>query len=165
MYTQSFKIKFLRYFQFSQFHSFLFKLIDKMESSFFFKFMNKYQLKQNLGKFGEQLATKYLAEKGFIIVKNNYRCFSGEIDIIAEKKDLLLIVEVKSRSKIDTDETLLSITKSKQRKISRATADFVEKNQQYSEYYIRFDVITVVKSRHSDEYKLNHYDDAFCYLF
>jgi putative endonuclease len=127
--------------------------------------MNKYDKKRMLGKFGEELATDYLVKNGYLIVENNYRCFSGEIDIIAKKKDLLIIVEVKSRSKIGSEETLFSITKSKQRKISRAAADFIEKNQQYSEYYIRFDVITVVKSRQGEDYIINHYDDAFCYLF
>jgi len=127
--------------------------------------MNKYKTNQELGRLGEKLASEYLVKNGFIIVKNNYRCFSGEIDIIAEKKDLLLVVEVKSRSMIDTEETLLSITKSKQRKISRATADFIEKNQQYSEHFIRFDIITVIKDNIYDEYSITHYDDAFCYLF
>lgn len=127
--------------------------------------MNKFKNKQDFGKFGEQIASDYLTDKGFIIVKKNYRCFSGEIDIIAKKKDLLLIVEVKSRNKIDTEETLLSITKSKQRKISRATADFIENNQEYSEHYIRFDIITVIKHHLYDEYIINHYDNAFCYQY
>ena len=122
-------------------------------------------MKQKLGKLGESLASDYLAKKGFIIVENNYRCFDGEIDIIAKREDLLIIVEVKTRSRIDSEETLLSITKSKQRKISRATADFVEKNQQYSDYYIRFDVITVIKDTALEEYSINHYDYDFSYLF
>lgn len=127
--------------------------------------MNKNKTKQIFGKFGEQIATQYLVKNGFRIVKNNYRCFAGEIDIIAEKKDLLIIVEVKSRNNINSEETLLSITKSKQRKISRATADFIEKNQQFSEHFIRFDIITITKHPYHEEYSLNHYEDAFCYLF
>lgn len=127
--------------------------------------MNKINRKHNFGKFGEQIATNFLIRKGFIIVENNYNCFSGEIDIIAKKEDLLIIVEVKSRNKIDSEETLLSITKAKQKKISRATADFIEKNQQYSDYFIRFDVITVIKHPLCDEYRIEHYDDAFCYLY
>jgi putative endonuclease len=126
--------------------------------------MNKYETHQKLGRYGENLATQYLVKKGFVIVTNNYRCFAGEIDIIAEKKDLLIVVEVKTRSKIDSEETLLSITKSKQRKISRATADFLEKNQQFSEHFIRFDIITVTKHPHHDEYSVAHYDNAFRYL-
>lgn len=55
--------------------------------------MNKFNKKQNFGKFGENLATEYLVRNGFRIVQNNYRCFVGEIDIIAEKNDLLVIVE------------------------------------------------------------------------
>ena len=127
--------------------------------------MNKYEYNQKFGKLGEKLAAQFLVREGFLVVNRNYSCFSGEIDIIAEKDDLLIIVEVKSRSKIDSEETLLAITKSKQRKISRATADFIEKNQQYSEHFIRFDIITVIKHIHYDEYSITHYDNAFCYLF
>ncbi|MBI9032787.1 YraN family protein [bacterium] len=127
--------------------------------------MNNFKNSQEFGKFGERLSAQYLVKNGFRIVETNYRCFEGEVDIIAEKEDLLIIVEVKSRQKIDSDETLLSITKSKQRKISRATADFMEKNQQFSEHFIRFDIITVIKAPHYDEYVITHYDDAFCYLF
>ncbi len=127
--------------------------------------MNKFENSQEFGKFGERISAQYLVKNGFRIVETNYRCFEGEVDIIAEKEDLLIIVEVKSRQKIDSDETLLSITKSKQRKISRATADFMEKNQQFSEHFIRFDIITVIKAPHYDEYIITHYDDAFCYLF
>lgn len=124
---------------------------------------NNYNLK--FGKFGEGIAAKYLVNKGFELVSQNYNCVAGEIDIIAFKDDLLIIVEVKTRSKIDSEETLLSVTKAKQRKISRATADFIEKNQQYAEYIIRFDIITVVKHPYREEYTVDHYDNAFCYLF
>ncbi len=126
--------------------------------------MNKTNTKQKFGEFGENLASKYLRSKGYTIVQQNYKCFTGEIDIIAKNEDLLIIVEVKSRNKIDSNETLLAITKSKQRKISRATADFIENNQQYSDYFIRFDIITINKHPHLDEYSIEHYEDAFNYI-
>jgi putative endonuclease len=126
--------------------------------------MNKSNKNKIFGNYGESLAARYLARNGFVIVEENFRCFSGEIDIIAKKEDLLIIVEVKSRKHIDSDEALLSITKSKQRKISRATADFIDKNQQYSDNFIRFDIITVIKHPYFDEYSINHYEDAFSYI-
>ncbi len=119
---------------------------------------------KNFGKFGESLAREFLQKNSYLIVASNYRCFSGEIDIIAKKEDLLIIVEVKARRNIASEETLLSITKSKQRKISRATADFIEKNQQYSDFFIRFDIITVTKHPHFEEFRIDHYEDAFCYI-
>jgi putative endonuclease len=114
--------------------------------------MNKSNKNKIFGNYGESLAARYLARNGFVIVEENFRCFSGEIDIIAKKEDLLIIVEVKSRKHIDSDEALLS------------TADFIDKNQQYSDNFIRFDIITVIKHPYFDEYSINHYEDAFSYI-
>lgn len=127
--------------------------------------MNKYNQKQKLGKLGEELSAKYLINRGFEIVVQNYHCPEGEIDIIARKGDLLIIVEVKTRSRIGAEDTLLAVTKAKQRKISRATADFLEKNQQFAECNLSFDIITVIKHSYLNEYSIEHYDNAFCYLF
>lgn len=127
--------------------------------------MNKYNYKHKLGKLGEKLSAKYLINQGFKIIVQNYNCPEGEIDIIAQKGDLLIIVEVKTRSTISSEDALLSVTKAKQRKISRATADFIEKNQQFAECNLSFDIITVIKHSYLDEYTIEHYDNAFCYLF
>ena len=48
-----------------------------------------------LGKNGEELACKYLLQKGFVIIERNFRAQQGEIDIIAKEKDCMVFVEVK----------------------------------------------------------------------
>lgn len=56
------------------------------------------QDKKNLGYRGEQIASEYLASKGYQIIQRNFRAKQyGEIDIIAQKGDLLIFVEVKTR--------------------------------------------------------------------
>lgn len=54
-----------------------------------------------LGKKGEQLAVDFLIENEYDIISRNYRFEKAEVDIIAQKKDVLAIVEVKTRSNAD----------------------------------------------------------------
>lgn len=56
--------------------------------------------KQKTGKLGENIAVKYLKNKGFTIVCRNYRCKFGEIDIVAEKGSEIIFIEVKTRKKV-----------------------------------------------------------------
>ena len=56
----------------------------------------------NIGKTGgegEKRVANYLRQQGFAIVKRNYTCRYGEIDIIAENDEYILFVEVKTRKK------------------------------------------------------------------
>ena len=52
--------------------------------------------RQNLGKTGEDLAVQYLQQKGYRIIRRNYRIGRAEIDIIALDQDDLVLIEVKS---------------------------------------------------------------------
>ena len=52
----------------------------------------------NLGKKGEKKAAFLLKKKGFKVLCRNYICRVGEIDLIAQKKDLLVFCEVKTRN-------------------------------------------------------------------
>ena len=53
---------------------------------------------QRLGKWGEQAAAGYLAERGYEIVARNIRTPYGEIDLVARKDDFTIFVEVKTRT-------------------------------------------------------------------
>lgn len=52
--------------------------------------------KRQIGDIGEEIACRYLERKGYKVLERNYLKPWGEIDIIAEKADLLSFVEVKS---------------------------------------------------------------------
>jgi putative endonuclease len=54
--------------------------------------------RKELGDVGEKLARGFLKKKGYKIRENNFRCREGEIDIIAQKKDCLVFVEVRTRT-------------------------------------------------------------------
>jgi len=66
---------------------------------------------QKIGKLGEDLADKYLKNKGFSVIERNFTAKGGEIDIIAVKNNEIYFVEVKSRKCInfDTESNFTSI--------------------------------------------------------
>ncbi len=53
---------------------------------------------QKIGELGEEIACKYLKNKGFVIIERNYTLKFGEIDIVAKKGDCIHFVEVKSKT-------------------------------------------------------------------
>ncbi len=109
------------------------------------------------GKKGEELAVKYLENKSYKIAALNWRFGNNEIDIIAENKDVLAIVEVKTRTSYFGAEAVTTITKTKQRFLIKAANAYLIKNDIEKE--ARFDVITVVII--GNNYTIEHIEDAF----
>lgn len=109
-----------------------------------------------IGDYGEGVATNYLKSKGYQILKNNYRAKTGEIDIIAMQRDILVIVEVKTRKNASFVTARESVTSKKQNHIRSATRDFLANNK-INYKNIRFDVIEY----YTQENRLEHFADAF----
>lgn len=101
--------------------------------------MNQKQLE---GKIGEDFATDYLSKQGYIIICRNFRCFQGEIDIIARDKESLVFVEVKTRTSINYGEAKEAVGEKKQKHIYEAAGYYLYKYK-LEEYYTRIDVIEV----------------------
>ena len=95
------------------------------------------------GKEGEKKAENYLKEQGYVIVCRNWRARRGEIDLVAEKDGTLVFAEVKTlpASTLETVEHVLGGIK--QKKIIETAKRFLLENRQYSNSYIRFDVLIV----------------------
>ena len=99
--------------------------------------------KRRLGLAGEEFAAALLSEAGLKILVRNFRCYLGEIDIIAEEGTLLVFVEVRSRSSGRLGWGEESVTPNKQRKL-RLLADYYLKVRGCREYpALRFDVVAV----------------------
>ena len=96
---------------------------------------------KSLGNAGEELVVHYLEKDGFTILARNYAVRGGEIDIIATKKDLVVFVEVKTRTSqlFPLSEV---ITLSKQKKIIFTAQHFLARNGSLDKVY-RFDVALV----------------------
>jgi len=97
---------------------------------------------QQLGRRGEDAAAEYLAGQGYRILNRNYRAPPGEIDIIAEKDNLLAFVEVKTQASdaFGPSETWVDIRK--QRKIIQVASWYIGETHR-SGMDCRFDVIAV----------------------
>jgi putative endonuclease len=51
-----------------------------------------------IGRYGEQVAARHLAEQGMVVLDRNWRCESGEIDLVLRDGDVLVVCEVKTRA-------------------------------------------------------------------
>ena len=110
-----------------------------------------------LGKKGEQLAVDYLLKKGYQIVERNYRFDKAEVDIIAQQKDTLAIVEVKTRSTIDFGNPQDFVKPKQIQRLVKAVDGYVNVNGLDVE--VRFDIIAIVKN--GQVYDIEHLEDAF----
>ena len=79
-----------------------------------------------VGDAGEDFAAKVLTAKGYQILERNYRCRTGEIDIIAERCDELIFIEVKTRLTTHFGTPAESVTREKQRRIRGAAACYLK---------------------------------------
>lgn len=116
--------------------------------------------KQNLqtGVKGEVEVEQYLMKNGFSIVAKNFSCRLGEIDIIAQKNEYLVFVEVKTR-KNDYFSIASVVVPSKQRKIISAAKFFLLKNPNFYDKVCRFDVAAVLDKNY--EISIQYIEDAF----
>ena len=73
--------------------------------------------RKKVGEIGEKLARNFLKKKGYRIRETNYRSHEGEIDIIAEKKDCLVFVEVRTKTSSNFGSPEESVTTAKKEKL------------------------------------------------
>ncbi|KRE83203.1 endonuclease [Paenibacillus sp. Soil766] len=114
-----------------------------------------------LGRQGEELAFAYLLEREYQIVERNWRCRSGEIDIIAEKSNKLIFIEVRTRRPSNRFGTAKeSVDYRKQAKVREIAQFYMHRFQKY-EQSIQFDVIAVKMSESNTEPNIVHIQEAF----
>ncbi|UFS60986.1 YraN family protein [Subtercola endophyticus] len=82
--------------------------------------------KDELGRRGEQLAVDHLVGAGYTIVQRNWRCTQGEIDIVAERRGVVVFVEVKTRSGLRYGHPFEAITVAKLARLKRLSAAWCE---------------------------------------
>lgn len=110
-----------------------------------------------LGKLGEELAVDFLHKNGYDILETNWVFQKAEIDIIAQKENILAIVEVKTRSTVDFGLPQDFVKPKKIQLLVKAVNEYVISNELDVE--IRFDIIAIHKE--GKNYKIEHIEDAF----
>lgn len=113
--------------------------------------------KQAFGKWGEQQAMFFLRTKAYHIRHTNWRCRKAEIDIIAQKGNFVVFVEVKTRRKPSYNSLEELITDKKIELFHSVGADYLEAEKLDLE--LRCDVIFVCGN--PKYFKINHIEDAF----
>lgn len=111
--------------------------------------------KQEVGKWGENLACKYLEENNYKVIERNYYCKQGEVDIIAkdDKKKEIVFIEVKTRSNFKYGNPAEAVNKKKRNHIKKVINYYIYKKHLYN-IAIRIDIIEVYIQK--QKYKINH---------
>lgn len=95
------------------------------------------------GTAAERLAAQFLQARGLEIIAQNVRCRAGEIDLVCLDGDVLAIIEVRQRVRVDFGGAPASVTARKQRKIIRAARFFLLREARWRAHVIRFDVLAL----------------------
>jgi putative endonuclease len=110
------------------------------------------------GAAGEELACRHLRAQGFAILERNFRCRSGEVDIVAREGATTVFVEVKDRAGASHGAGFEAVTLGKRRRVIRAARLFAAARG-ISEGSLRFDVVSIDRS--GGEPRLRHDRGAF----
>ena len=110
-----------------------------------------------LGKSGEQYAAEYLISRGYVIRDVNWVSGKHEIDIVAYRDEMIVMVEVKTRRNVDFAYPEEAVTEKKIRNMVRATDAYMRMFELDME--VRFDVISIVGAE--PPFEIEHIEDAF----
>ncbi|MGX7667720.1 YraN family protein [Flavobacterium pedocola] len=111
----------------------------------------------DLGKQGEDLAVAHLIKEGYQILERNWTWQKAEIDIIAQKNEVLAIVEVKTRSNLSFGNPQDFVNPKKIKLLVKAVDEYVTRCK--ADFNIRFDIIAVKKD--ATKFEIEHLQDAF----
>ncbi len=115
--------------------------------------------KQKLGKWGEEQASKYLTHSGYKILRRNYRCRLGEIDIIAKKDNMFIFAEVKTRTNTAYGSPAEAVSYKKQWRYEKLALYYLNEAG-YTNVTCRFDILEVLVN-YDNSFYINHIPNAF----
>jgi putative endonuclease len=110
-----------------------------------------------LGQKGEEIAAAHLMEKGYKIRLRNWKWGKNEIDIIAENKNFIVFIEVKTRTVNPKMDPVTAVTNEKMKSIIRAADGYIQRFKIDKES--RFDIITIINR--NEDFEIDHIEDAF----
>jgi putative endonuclease len=99
--------------------------------------------RQALGRYGEDLVAARLSEAGMVVLARNWRCRTGEIDIVARDGDVLVVCEVKTRRGLGFGSPLDAVTTLKANRLTRLALEY-RRSQALPPCPLRIDVVGVL---------------------
>jgi putative endonuclease len=117
--------------------------------------------RKEVGAKGEKLAVDFLKRRGYKILKRNFRCREGEIDIIAQHGDCLVFVEVRTKKGSGFGTPEESVTPSKQERLV-SLANIYMQTCDKSPPSWRIDVIAIELASNNKVLRLEHIENAVC---
>lgn len=114
--------------------------------------------KQSLGRWGEEAAARYLAERGYEILARNVRTEFGELDLVARHGKQLVFVEVKARTGNQYGQPEEAVTTTKQLHLAEAAESYLQANPQLASDW-RVDVIAINRKTGKD-LEIAHFENA-----
>lgn len=95
------------------------------------------------GRAAEEAASRLLETGGWKIVYRNFRTSRGEIDIIAERGNLLAFIEVKAANRMTCQDLAHAVSPRKRRTIIECSKHFLHLHRKYSTWHLRYDVMVM----------------------
>jgi putative endonuclease len=114
---------------------------------------------QMIGKWGEDCAADFLDQSGFQVVERNVRTPEGEIDLIVQKDNILVFVEVKARRHGQNGYPEEAITEEKLEHMQNSAEYYLAEHPEYAEKW-RIDVIAVTGALNSQHPQIEWFEDA-----
>ena len=110
-----------------------------------------------LGQKGEDIAARYLEQKGYTVQDRNWHCGHKDLDLVVTKDDTIVFVEVKTRTSTDWGDPHDFIDDRKIRRIVNSADAYLRFNQ--VDMDVRFDIVSIVAE--SGVFKVEHIEQAF----
>jgi putative endonuclease len=115
--------------------------------------------RKEVGARGEKLAADYLKKRGYRIIQRNFRCREGEIDIIVQKGDCLVFVEVRTKKNTAFGTPEESVTLSKREKLISLANAYLQAYDKPPQSW-RIDVVAVELGPNNKVSRLEHIENA-----
>ena len=115
---------------------------------------------KELGKYGEDLALRFLQDKGYRILERNFKNKIGEIDLVVQDARTICFVEVKTRKSLACGQPFESVHYHKQRKLVQVALSYLKYKFHTIEVPARFDVISIYQDEGGQGH-IQHIPSAF----
>ena len=111
--------------------------------------------KDGIGQYGERVAARHLAAAGMEIVEQNWRCPTGELDLVARDGPVVVFAEVKTRSSEAFGDPAEAVDEVNAARLRRLAVLWLEsRGLEFAE--VRFDVVSVLRGR-SGPARVDHF--------